>query len=321
MLKEYWEWFFQPEFFLYFCIRKSYPNKQSNADYGNWNGCQLITRKRGNSSNPFDFKEVYSLYRLTEIFCMADDLLPVFWYDDSHIICPYPPRNAHLPYLNHTKEWDHATFSQRWLPRHLKSDDCPVAEPKWRIFITWQSSHILLGHWALCYLAIEYYATWPLSIMLLGHWALCSLANEYYAPLPLSIMLPCQRVLCSLAIEHYAPLPTSIMLPCQRALCSLAIEYYAPLPLSIMLPCHWALCSLAIEHYAPLPLSIMLLGHWALCYLAIEHYATWLLSIMLLGYWALCYLAKVCWCRFRLYASAILLLQDKDEYHSLQYPS
>jgi len=42
--------------FLYFCIRKSYPNKQSDADYGNWNGYQLITPKRGNSSNSFDFR-------------------------------------------------------------------------------------------------------------------------------------------------------------------------------------------------------------------------------------------------------------------------
>ena len=32
---------------LYFCIRKSYPNKQSDADHGNWNGCQLVTQKQG----------------------------------------------------------------------------------------------------------------------------------------------------------------------------------------------------------------------------------------------------------------------------------
>lgn len=30
------------------------------------NGCQIITTKRGNSSNSLDFKEVYSLYRFTE---------------------------------------------------------------------------------------------------------------------------------------------------------------------------------------------------------------------------------------------------------------
>ena len=42
--------------FVYICIRKSYPNKQSDADHGNWNGCLLITPKRGNSSNSLDFK-------------------------------------------------------------------------------------------------------------------------------------------------------------------------------------------------------------------------------------------------------------------------
>ncbi|RHF11743.1 hypothetical protein DW701_02875 [Bacteroides eggerthii] len=30
------------------------------------NGCQIITTKRGNSSNSLDFKEVYSLYRFTQ---------------------------------------------------------------------------------------------------------------------------------------------------------------------------------------------------------------------------------------------------------------
>ena len=46
--------------------RKSFPNKQSDADHGNQDGCQLITPKRGNSSNSLDFKEVYSLYRFTK---------------------------------------------------------------------------------------------------------------------------------------------------------------------------------------------------------------------------------------------------------------
>lgn len=46
--------------------RKSFPNKQSDADHGNQDGCQLITPKRGNSSNSLDFKGVYSLYRFTE---------------------------------------------------------------------------------------------------------------------------------------------------------------------------------------------------------------------------------------------------------------
>ena len=35
------------------------------------NGCQIITTKRGNSSNSLDFKEVYSLYRFTEIFSFS----------------------------------------------------------------------------------------------------------------------------------------------------------------------------------------------------------------------------------------------------------
>ena len=59
--------------FVYICIRKSYPNKQSDAGYGNLNGCQLITRKWGNSSNFLDFKQIYSLYRFTKIYCMAND--------------------------------------------------------------------------------------------------------------------------------------------------------------------------------------------------------------------------------------------------------
>lgn len=51
---------------LYFCIRKSYPNKQSDADHGNWNGCQLITRKRGDSSNSLDIKWIYPFCRINE---------------------------------------------------------------------------------------------------------------------------------------------------------------------------------------------------------------------------------------------------------------
>lgn len=39
---------------------------QSDADYGNWNGCQVIIPKRGNSFNSLDFNEVYSLYRFTQ---------------------------------------------------------------------------------------------------------------------------------------------------------------------------------------------------------------------------------------------------------------
>ena len=51
---------------LYFAVIKSYPNKQSDADHGNRDGCQLVTQKRDNSSNSFDFRLVYSLYRFTK---------------------------------------------------------------------------------------------------------------------------------------------------------------------------------------------------------------------------------------------------------------
>ena len=39
---------------------------QFKAEHSIWHSCQLITLKRGNSSNSFDFKEVYSLYRFTK---------------------------------------------------------------------------------------------------------------------------------------------------------------------------------------------------------------------------------------------------------------
>ena len=55
----------EPIFFIPL-YRKSFPNKQSDADHGNQDGCQLITPKRGNSSNSLDFKGVYSLYRFTK---------------------------------------------------------------------------------------------------------------------------------------------------------------------------------------------------------------------------------------------------------------
>ena len=45
---------------------KELPKKQFKAKRSNWDSCQLITLKRGNSSNSFDFKEVYSLYRFME---------------------------------------------------------------------------------------------------------------------------------------------------------------------------------------------------------------------------------------------------------------
>ena len=44
---------------------KELSETSSDADRSNMNGCQIITTKRGNSSNSLDFKEVYSLYRFT----------------------------------------------------------------------------------------------------------------------------------------------------------------------------------------------------------------------------------------------------------------
>ena len=70
--------FFLPVIFYYICIRKSYPNRQSDADHGKLNGCQLITQKRGNSSNCLNFKKVYSFCRIIELFCMADDFCKFF---------------------------------------------------------------------------------------------------------------------------------------------------------------------------------------------------------------------------------------------------
>lgn len=57
--------FLSYELFYYLCSSKSYPDKQSDADHGNRDGCQLITPKRGDFSNYLDFKEVYSLCRFT----------------------------------------------------------------------------------------------------------------------------------------------------------------------------------------------------------------------------------------------------------------
>ena len=57
---------------------KELPKKQFKAKRSNWDSCQLITLKRGNSSNSLDFKEVYSLYRFTEIYGMAHDFCQAF---------------------------------------------------------------------------------------------------------------------------------------------------------------------------------------------------------------------------------------------------
>ena len=57
---------FLPAIFHYICIRKSYPNKQSDADHSKLNGCQPITQKRGYFSNPLNIKQVYFFYNITE---------------------------------------------------------------------------------------------------------------------------------------------------------------------------------------------------------------------------------------------------------------
>lgn len=41
--------FFLPAIFHYICIRKSYPNRQSDADHSKLNGCQPITKNKVNS--------------------------------------------------------------------------------------------------------------------------------------------------------------------------------------------------------------------------------------------------------------------------------
>lgn len=59
--------FCQP-YFRIFCIRKSCPNKQNDAKHSNQDGCLLIIRKQGNSSNSLYFKEVYPSYRFLQNF-------------------------------------------------------------------------------------------------------------------------------------------------------------------------------------------------------------------------------------------------------------
>lgn len=45
---------------------------QFKAEHSIWHSCQLITLKRGNSSNSFDFKELYSLYRFNKKVLLFD---------------------------------------------------------------------------------------------------------------------------------------------------------------------------------------------------------------------------------------------------------
>ena len=64
--------FFLPAIFHYICIRKSYPNRQSDADHSKLNGCQPITQKRSKFSNHLNFKQVYSFCRITEYFRLIE---------------------------------------------------------------------------------------------------------------------------------------------------------------------------------------------------------------------------------------------------------
>ena len=59
--------------FLYFCIRKSYPNKQSNADHGSLDGCQFITENEVILLILLISKRYIPYAGLVEIFCIADD--------------------------------------------------------------------------------------------------------------------------------------------------------------------------------------------------------------------------------------------------------
>ena len=67
--------FFLPAIFHYICIRKSYPNRQSDADHSKLNGCQPITQKRSKFSNHLNFKQVYSFCRIKQYFCRIPLLL------------------------------------------------------------------------------------------------------------------------------------------------------------------------------------------------------------------------------------------------------
>lgn len=51
---------FLPVIFYNTCIRKRFSDKQNYTDHDNLDNDQIITRKRGNSSNSFDFNDVYS---------------------------------------------------------------------------------------------------------------------------------------------------------------------------------------------------------------------------------------------------------------------
>lgn len=74
---------FLPVIFYNTCIRKRFSDKQNYTDHDNWDNDQIITLKRGNSSNSFDFNDVYSFLQNYRIilyvgwFCMFFDAMPV----------------------------------------------------------------------------------------------------------------------------------------------------------------------------------------------------------------------------------------------------
>lgn len=63
---------FLPVIFYNTCIRKRFSDKQNYTDHDNLDNDQIITLKRGNSSNSFDFNDIYSFCRIIELFCMSD---------------------------------------------------------------------------------------------------------------------------------------------------------------------------------------------------------------------------------------------------------
>ena len=87
--------FFLPAIFHYICIRKSYPNRQSDADHSKLNGCQPITQKRSKFSNHLNFKQVYSFCRITKYYDIRIITVEIFiiW------LLTYKQKKVHRPNL------------------------------------------------------------------------------------------------------------------------------------------------------------------------------------------------------------------------------
>lgn len=69
---------FLPVIFYNTCIRKRFSDKQNYTDHDNLDNDQIITLKRGNSPNSFDFNDVYSFCRIIDLFCMSDGFVCFF---------------------------------------------------------------------------------------------------------------------------------------------------------------------------------------------------------------------------------------------------